>query len=129
MRLIAKCSARKASPEFPAFMRRIIAITESMGPIVDHEFEHLGHGDQMIIQTRRRLVQVALALQNDGKVPPGVDHPELYLQAYAGDFVTDSQGDALELYATSLRTRVDRNGTVHAPDSQKRGEAQMRAAR
>jgi phthalate 4,5-dioxygenase len=92
------------------------AITESMGPIVDHEFEHLGHGDQMIIQTRRRLVQAALALQNEGKVPPGVDDPELYLQAYAGDFVIDEQRDAVELYTTYPRTRVDLNGRVHVPD-------------
>jgi phthalate 4,5-dioxygenase len=92
------------------------AITESMGRIVDHEFEHLGHGDQMIIQTRRRLVQAALALQNEGRVPPGVDDPELYLQAYAGDFVIDEQRDAVELYTTYPRTRVDLNGRVHVPD-------------
>jgi phenylpropionate dioxygenase-like ring-hydroxylating dioxygenase large terminal subunit len=94
------------------------AITESMGPIVDHEFEHLGHGDQMIIQTRRRLVQAALALQNDGKVPPAVDHPELYLKAYAGDLVTDEQRDAFDLYATYPRTWVDLNGRVRTPASE-----------
>ena len=92
------------------------AITESMGPIVDHGFEHLGHGDQMIIQTRRRLVQAVLALQRDGSVPPGVDDPELYLRVYAGDFVIDEQREAAELYASYPRTRVDLNGRVHAPD-------------
>ena len=33
------------------------AITESMGPIVDHTFEHLGPSDQMITRTRRRLLR------------------------------------------------------------------------
>jgi phenylpropionate dioxygenase-like ring-hydroxylating dioxygenase large terminal subunit len=32
------------------------AITESMGPIVDHAFEHLAPSDQMITHTRRRLL-------------------------------------------------------------------------
>jgi hypothetical protein len=62
------------------------------------------------------LVQAALALQNEGKVPPGVDDLELYLQAYAGDFVIDEQRDAVELYTTYPRTRVDLNGRVHVPD-------------
>jgi hypothetical protein len=62
------------------------------------------------------LVQAALALQNEGKVPPGADDPELYLQAYAGDFVVDEQRDAMELYTTCPRTRVDLNGRVHVPD-------------
>ena len=95
------------------------AITESMDPIVDHDLEHLGHGDVMIIQTRRRLVQAAMALQNEGTVPPGVDDPELYLQVHSGDFVIDKQRDAAELYTTHPRTWVDLNGTVHSPESAK----------
>ena len=35
------------------------AITESMGPIVDHELEHLAPSDQMITRTRRRLLMAA----------------------------------------------------------------------
>jgi phthalate 4,5-dioxygenase oxygenase subunit len=105
------------------------AITESMGPIVDHDFEHLGRGDLMIIETRRRLVQAALALQNKGTVPPGVDDPELYLQVHAGDFVIDEQRDAVELYTTYPRTRVGLKGTVHTPDSGMRGERLARAAK
>lgn len=91
------------------------AITESMGPIVDPAFEHLGHANQMIIQTRRRLAQAVLALQNDGSVPPGVDDPDLYLRVHAGDFVIDEQRDAAELYASYPRTRVDSSGRLHAP--------------
>ena len=42
------------------------AITESMGPIVDHSFEHLAPSDQMITRTRRRLLLAARALRDKG---------------------------------------------------------------
>ena len=38
------------------------AITESMGPVTDHAFEHLAPSDQMITRTRRRLLMAARAL-------------------------------------------------------------------
>ena len=48
------------------------AITESMGPITDHGFEHLAPSDQMITRTRRRLLIAARALRDQGTCPPGV---------------------------------------------------------
>ncbi len=42
------------------------AITESMGPIVDHTLEHLAPSDQMITRTRRRLLMAARALRDNG---------------------------------------------------------------
>jgi phthalate 4,5-dioxygenase len=54
------------------------AVTESMGAIVDRSQEHLGTTDAMIIQVRRRLIQVARALRDAGVTPPGVDEPALY---------------------------------------------------
>jgi hypothetical protein len=92
------------------------AITESMGEIVDHSHEHLGHSDLMVIQTRRRLIQAALDLKERGVVPPGVDDPELYLQVHAGDFLIDEEKDFLEVYRTHPRTSVDREGRVHPPN-------------
>jgi Rieske oxygenase family protein len=89
------------------------AITESMGEIVDHDHEHLGHSDMMVIQTRRRLIQAALDLQERGIVPPGVDNPEIYLQVHAGDFLIDEEKDFMEAYRTHPRTSVDINGRVH----------------
>ena len=35
------------------------AVTESMGPITDHDFENLGPSDIMIARTRRRLLRAA----------------------------------------------------------------------
>jgi phthalate 4,5-dioxygenase oxygenase subunit len=54
------------------------AITESMGPIYDRSQEHLGSTDAMVIQVRRRLLDAAYALRDEGITPPGVDHPEQY---------------------------------------------------
>ena len=55
-----------------------MAMTESMGPIVDRSLERLGTTDSMIIRTRRRLLEAVRAMQQDGTVPPGVDEPEVY---------------------------------------------------
>jgi nitrite reductase/ring-hydroxylating ferredoxin subunit len=54
------------------------AVTESMGPIYDRAQERLGTSDQMIIRTRKRLIEAARALRDRGQVPPGVDNPEVY---------------------------------------------------
>jgi len=40
--------------------------------------EHLGTSDSMIIHTRKRLLRAVKALEQNGEVPPGVDHPEVY---------------------------------------------------
>jgi hypothetical protein len=55
-----------------------MAVTESMGPICDRSREHLGFADQMIIRTRRRLMDAARELAEKGTTPPGVDAPEGY---------------------------------------------------
>ena len=65
------------------------AITESMGPIVDHSAEHLGPGDKMIVRTRRRILQAARDFRETGASPPGVDAPEIYLGARSGFFLAD----------------------------------------
>jgi phthalate 4,5-dioxygenase oxygenase subunit len=54
------------------------AVTESMGPIYDRTQERLGTSDQMIIRTRKRLIDAAKALRDAGRVPPGVDNPSVY---------------------------------------------------
>ena len=80
-------------------------MTESMGPITDHDFEHLAPSDQMIARTRRRLVHAARALRDKGTVPPGVDNPEVYLQARSGECVV-AVTDWREAYAEKLREVV-----------------------
>jgi phthalate 4,5-dioxygenase oxygenase subunit len=49
------------------------SLQESMGPIVDRTKERLVSADSGIIKARRKLLQAALALQDGGVTPPGVD--------------------------------------------------------
>jgi hypothetical protein len=59
-------------------------ITESEGPIYDRSTEHLGTSDIMIIHLRRRMLNAARALVEDGMTPPGVDDPEVYAERSGG---------------------------------------------
>src|SRR5207249_11579420 len=53
------------------------AMTETMGSIYDRTQEHLGTTDAMVILMRRRLIDAAKALRDQGAVPVGVDDPSL----------------------------------------------------
>jgi phthalate 4,5-dioxygenase len=81
------------------------AVTESMGPVTDHAFEHLAPSDQMIARTRRRLVHAARALRDKGTVPPAVDDPEVFLRARSGECVV-ATSDWREAYAAKLQEVV-----------------------
>jgi phthalate 4,5-dioxygenase oxygenase subunit len=54
------------------------AVTESMGPIVQRDQEHLGTSDLMIIRTRARLLGIAKALRDRGEPPPGATDPTMF---------------------------------------------------
>jgi nitrite reductase/ring-hydroxylating ferredoxin subunit len=81
------------------------AITESMGAIYTRDREHLGTSDQMVIRTRRRLINAARAFRERGELPALVDHPELY-RIRSGGCVIPRTADWLE--ATEDLRRVDR---------------------
>jgi hypothetical protein len=61
-----------------------MAVTYSMGSIYNRSQEHLGTTDQLIIRTRRRVLNAAKALRDKGTIPPGVDNPEFYRQRSGG---------------------------------------------
>ena len=61
-----------------------MAVTQSMGPIYQRDKEHLGTTDQLIIRTRRRMINAAKAFAEKGTVPPGVDNPRMYRQRSGG---------------------------------------------
>jgi phenylpropionate dioxygenase-like ring-hydroxylating dioxygenase large terminal subunit len=82
------------------------AITESMGPITDHLFEHLAPSDKMIMATRRRLLQVARAFAKNGTLPPGVDNPEIMYPVRSGDFVADSRLGWRDAYDREMQASV-----------------------
>jgi phthalate 4,5-dioxygenase oxygenase subunit len=63
-----------------------------MGTIYDRSHEHLGTSDSMIIRTRRRLIEAAKALHEQGIVPPGVDKPSIYGQR-SGEVILPRSSD------------------------------------
>jgi phthalate 4,5-dioxygenase len=82
------------------------AVTESMGAITDHDFEHLGPSDRMITRTRRRLVRAARAFRKDGTAPPGVDDPDVFASVRSGDFLADTKIAWRDAYDMQMRTAL-----------------------
>ena len=89
------------------------AVTESMGPIYDRTEEHLGSSDQMVIRTRKRLIDAARALRERGLVPPGVDRPEIY-GVRSGGVVLPRGADWLAATQELRKARVDHPGLSRA---------------
>ena len=67
------------------------AMTETMGPIYDRTQEHLGTTDAMVIFMRRRLLDAARALREQGVVPANVDDPSLYRVRPASILLPDGE--------------------------------------
>jgi phenylpropionate dioxygenase-like ring-hydroxylating dioxygenase large terminal subunit len=92
------------------------AVTESMGPITDHSFEHLGPSDLMIARTRRRLLQAARALRDKGTPAPGAHDPEVMLGARSGFFVEDEKVAWQDAYASHVETVERPAATLRAAE-------------
>jgi len=92
------------------------AVTESMGPITDHRFEHLAPSDQMITRTRRRLLMAARALREKGVPPPGVEDPDVFRSARSGHFFSDDTSPWHEIYASELAASVRPPAPLHAAE-------------
>jgi phthalate 4,5-dioxygenase oxygenase subunit len=84
---------------------------ESMGEMVDYDFEHLKTSDLMISRTRRRLFAAAEALQRDGTLPPGIDQPGIFNGARGGDYLAAESQGLLESY----RKEIERISAPPAP--------------
>jgi phenylpropionate dioxygenase-like ring-hydroxylating dioxygenase large terminal subunit len=93
------------------------AVTESMGPITDHSFEHLGPGDLMIARTRRRTLQAARQFRETGAPPPGVDMPEIFLASRSGFFIDGGGGDWQQLYQQQVEQSVRPAAAPQAPSA------------
>jgi phthalate 4,5-dioxygenase len=102
-----KCSTVAAfTPASSGIQAQDQAIAESMGPISDHDFEHLGPSDRMITRTRRRLLRAARALKKDGTVPPGVDDPDIFVNVRSGDFLADEKIGWRDAYDMQIRAAM-----------------------
>lgn len=80
------------------------AVTESMGPMTDHSFEHLAPTDQMIATVRRRLAQAVRAYRDNKAPSPCVSNPDVYFGARSGAFTADPEIDFLHAYKAELET-------------------------
>lgn len=78
------------------------AVTESMGPVTYHEWEHLAPTDQMIALTRRRLLQSARSLREKGTPPPGSVDAAIYFGARAGSFLHEANSSMEQAYKAEL---------------------------
>jgi phthalate 4,5-dioxygenase oxygenase subunit len=81
-------------------------ITESMGPVIDRSAEHLGSSDVMVIRARKRLLDAARALIEQGVAPPGVDQPDAY-RVRSGGVILPEEQDWLEGIKDLLPAFVD----------------------
>jgi phthalate 4,5-dioxygenase len=86
----------------PSIFLQDQSVTESMGPIYDRTTERLGTTDAMVIQVRRRLIEAARALLENGVAPDGVDRPGIY-GVRSGSIVLPKAVNWLEGSAEALR--------------------------
>jgi phthalate 4,5-dioxygenase len=76
------------------------AVTESMGPITDHAWENLAASDRMVVATRRRLIEAAKALAENGTPPPG--SAEAYGRMRGGYFLAPATRGWPDVYHAQL---------------------------
>ncbi len=91
-------------------------ITESMGGITDHTFEHLAPSDHMITQTRKRLYLAARDFAETGTLPPGAQDSTPFLRARAGDFIAPEGQDWQDAYEAVLRASLNPTGQLIAAE-------------
>jgi phenylpropionate dioxygenase-like ring-hydroxylating dioxygenase large terminal subunit len=101
-------SAWKSYTGIAGIRQQDMAMTESMGKVMDRTREHLGTTDQMIIQTRRRYLAAAKALRDQGTAPPGARLPHSYHQR-SGQVVIPRNVDWWEA-TRDLRERFEAQG-------------------
>lgn len=85
------------------------AIQESMGGIIDRTMEHLGSSDRMVMLTRRRLLDAAIAFRDSGELPEMVDKPELCEGTAGGDIVVPKGTEWLDVYEEAMTARFGPN--------------------
>ena len=79
-------------------------ITESMGPVADRTEERLGSSDQMIIQTRKRIIQALNEFQSEDIPPPGAADPDIYSLIRSGTLMLPVDADWVEEIEKIRRT-------------------------
>nr|ART40126.1 K163 [uncultured bacterium] len=79
-------------------------VQESMGAIAEHDKEHLVPSDLAVARIRRRLLNAAKALHNEGTVPPGLDRPDAY-DRWCGYLIAPKERDLAQVYSEAVAER------------------------
>jgi hypothetical protein len=88
-----------------------MAMTWSMGAIYDRSHEHLGTTDALIIRTRRRMINAAKALRDQGTPPPASEDASIYAQR-SGQVVLPRNADWWEETRELRKAFVRHEGLV-----------------
>jgi phthalate 4,5-dioxygenase oxygenase subunit len=88
------------------------AVVESMGPISDRTKEHLSVSDNMIVVTRKRLLSLVQAYQ-ENTLPPGIDDVGAFQQARSGAFLAPADADWRDAYAEQIGKAYNPTGVLH----------------
>ena len=83
-----------------------MAVTESMGEIVDRTMEHLAVSDRMIMITRQRLLGALSDYQKDGTLPAMLDTPAVARGARGGDAIAPQSQPWLDVYEQNMQRAV-----------------------
>jgi hypothetical protein len=79
-------------------------VQETMGAVAEHDKEHLVPSDLAVARIRRRLLNAAKALQDDGTRPPGVDQPDAY-RRWCGYLIAPKEKDLAQVYDDAVAAR------------------------
>ena len=69
------------------------AITESMGPVIERELEHLVESVKMIVEVRKALISAARTVAETGETPTSAGQAELFLKARGGQMALPTGKD------------------------------------
>jgi hypothetical protein len=97
------------------------AVTETAGVIQDRTKEHLGTTDVMIAKLRRRFINLANALRQQGEVPRGVDCPEVY-QVRSASIVLPKDANWIEAASDLVKAFTDIPVSAEVPFVEVRAE-------
>lgn len=95
----------KSFSGLPGVWPQDAAMQEGMGPIYNRSQEHLGTTDMGIIRVRRRLIEGAKTLAEDGTAPAGSAEPQHYAVRAASALV-DNDGSWVNTTTQSRTVRL-----------------------
>lgn len=78
------------------------AVTESMGPIVDHGRENLAQSDLLVIRTRRKLLEAMRGWEKNQQLPAALDNPEAYSSRWSGHVIAPNDQDMGKVYSENI---------------------------